>query len=233
MSLRMLGGALVALTLIACVPGGSGGGGGGGGDGGVNGMIPGGNDPPAVPPGGEFESGLPDDNAPLSGLSDEEVQQLCDRLGPQVDALLGGEERSRLTCLGLALTLAIFGGGVNACEMAYRDCLADPAGFMEENGFEAEITDEEETCDIEKFRMRASMCDAPVGTLEDCVTEQVAVLRDLIDDFACAIALSNPDLGNPMLGPACTALEMQCPGILDDDDEDEFEFGPDAGPPGE
>lgn len=138
-----------------------------------------------------FSSGLPGD---LQGkdMSPAENKAFCEAQASYVSDALGEDGSVKFVCLlGGAFAGMLSGGGVEACEKAYDDCMAEPAK-PSESGSECPG---ESTPD----------CTATVAEMEACVVEQTSTIEDKLDGATCASVMSDATLLTP--GPKCQLIK--------------------------
>lgn len=211
----------VAVAGWGCIPGGGGGGGGGGsggddeadgsfgagGMGGMGGMGGAGGAP--VGPGSDtydFSAIAPADT-PISDLDAQQQTALCMLGEQQIAAAFSDDDLSAIVCA----TFGLLGGAfdmqnpVQACQMAYDQCLGQP------------LMTEENPCPVDEH----PDCSATLGQFEQCLNEQAVGFRFLADEFECALVTAEePPPGLADGGtPTCDAIEALCPGFIEDEEE--------------
>lgn len=158
--------------------------------------------------GGTFDSGVSEDTTAAKDLSAEDQQAFCDSAEDYAKSQISEDEIKNLTCTIGGIFGASLGGtpSVEACQAIYDECLTQP---LEEMG-------DQDVCSFPPD------CEATVAEFEACHTEQIATLKDLAGSISCSAINDQSSLG-PLLngerGAACTALENKCPGIFDDEEE--------------
>lgn len=149
--------------------------------------------------GGPVDSGLPAERKG-SELSDAEATQLCEARAEHLAAQLDVADLKHQACVTAGIFAAGAGGGmVSTCESVYDMCMQ--MDFKPTDGGN-------DTCTL---GFELATCEATIGVIEDCFTEQN-------DATAAALkAVSCDDLGKepttPATGPACTTAKTSCPGI--------------------
>lgn len=160
---------------------------------------------------GSVDTGVPEDKT-LSELDEGDKDAICDT----IDGLVGPE----VECFGAALLIALFSEDVAACQATFDACIDDPEQFAEESDFDFG----EGACSVENI---PEDCNATVGELEACISEQNDAIQSLLDNFDCAEVLDS-DGSDEGPGPACQAVEEKCPGFLDDGGDDFDDFNNDS-----
>lgn len=137
-----------------------------------------------------FSSGLPGD---LQGkdMSPAENKAFCEAQASYVSDVLGEDGLMKVECLYDAFAGMVSGGGVEACETAYDDCMAEPAKPSESS---AECPGES-----------TPACTATVAELEACVVERTSTIEDKLDGVTCANVMSAATLLTP--GPKCQLIK--------------------------
>lgn len=153
---------------------------------------------------GGFSTDLPG-SKPLSDLTPDEVEQLCDDLDAYYANGSVTADLQELSCRLAGLLGAAFSGAETdeaaqtACQMAYDSCQAEPG----ESTWECEAP--------------SADCTATIDELTACTNDSAESLRDATQQFPACSELTLDDLsaspGEEGTGPAsCTTLQTKCPG---------------------
>ena len=165
--------------------------------------------------GGTFDSGVSEDTTAVKDLSTEDQQAFCDSAEDYAMSQISEDEIKNLTCTLAGLFGASLGGTptVEACQALYDECLTQP---LEEEG-------DQDVCSF------PADCEATVAEYEACHSEQIAALKEIAGSISCSAVNDQSALGELLggeRGAACTALENKCPGIFDDQDENNANNNP-------
>jgi hypothetical protein len=214
------------LTIAGCDSGGGGDGGAGGGSGflGSQSGTSGGSNAGASGAAGssgtggpvDVDTGLPPAKT-LGTITAAEAQSLCNSLTASAQNALSGDQLRRFTCTISALPASIrqSAGGMSeidraACEQMVTECLMEPDDTTNDND-----------CENTQLSTSVAGCQATVSELEACLNASLMQLRSLFDRFDCGTPVSELMMGGGFEEPAaCGALDMKCPGVLDDIGED-------------
>ncbi len=152
----------------------------------------------------------------VADLDDAQREAACGALATAFGDALSEAQILEFSC---GLQGLIFGGfseqdPVGACRMVYDECRANPGELMLED-------DEDEVCPL----VEHPDCTATLQEIETCIEDGMQALTAFIDDFDCALAaeIGDPDeMEDPEAGSAaCASVEMQCPGLFEDDEAPE------------
>lgn len=158
------------------------------------------------------EDPLPPRDAPLSTLTEAQVEALCQETVSDWEL----DRVEHATCLFTsalaAASATVFGledadMQVAACQEAYDRC---------------EIKPEEVQCDTQRF----ATCDATLEQLRACQHDQTALLLELLEDKTCADISTDVSAALPAQEPlsepaSCKELAEVCPGLLPSQDAEE------------
>lgn len=152
----------------------------------------------------------PDDGQPIQALTDNALTAACQAL----DAVtLEALTRPAARCATLAMLAGALGeDGADTCQAAFDACIADPEAALE--GLSVERGPQTEPC---LLRRVPPNCSATVAELEACASERLTDYTRLTERFQCGPALADLDAGHALMrsdGPACAAVEAQCPGFI-------------------
>ncbi|MFK7986547.1 MAG: hypothetical protein AB8I08_11035 [Sandaracinaceae bacterium] len=152
-----------------------------------------------------YSSGV-DGNTPYSAVTAEEAILACENLDAYLQDTIGGDNQLRVNCYVEALSSTI---DEVACQAAFDSCL---------------ITGPDDPT-FELARLNCSnpgvdpTCNADIGDVEVCITDQVLRIEDRFVTLDCTIAgdLSALQAAQEPLGTAasCTALGSTCPNFSD------------------
>lgn len=171
--------------------------------------------------GSTLASGLPPDQQ-LESLTDDDLKKFCD----EAEAL-----SKRLVTVNRICTVAAasFAEDRQSCEQFKKQCLQSPPDLEEE------APDPEEPTCVEQLKMQLEGCGATVEELEACTNDAISGALAAFDITCADVPLPMSDegpFGSDLEKPAsCTALEMKCPKLADDNQDFTSSEFPDAGAP--
>lgn len=149
--------------------------------------------------GGPVESGLPEDKTG-DQLTTDEAETLCQAAGDNLASRVSEAQLKNYACVLSGIIFAGQGdGSVESCEKLVQMC-NDGAG--EDDGGEPAM------CSL---GFDTTTCTATVADIEACITEKNEALAEAIRSASCDDIKKEP--GEPVTGPACTAVKANCPGI--------------------
>lgn len=155
--------------------------------------------------GSSFNSGAPDDRR-VDELSDEELQDACERLDTFVRQDVLPPERTQLAvCTATGIAAENNAAGVT-CEETVKDCTSEPPDPTGETVDCSAVTAD-----------TVSTCESTVGELERCVNDIASQVDEAMSDLKCPLA-DEPDwkerleeIGQQLRSPSCMALDDDCP----------------------
>ena len=156
---------------------------------------------------GDFHRGVLSGDTPLGGLSDGDLDKLCNELETFSTTGSYGMNLQEMSCLLTGMITAAFTGPETdaelqaGCKAAYDQCKAQPF--------------EPETSECTKPQ---GTCTATVAELRQCMQDSAKALDTVVADLpSCSeITLdseSDPGTGETTNPPSCVALEQKCPGF--------------------
>jgi len=148
----------------------------------------------------------------ISELTEEESYDLCVYVNEQIADSMSVEDQ----CLALGLAVILQGLDKTVCESAVDACLKQAS----EN--ETVGNDPEDVCKDDGGDDKVSDCDATVGELDDCLTDQKKQLNNPLVGMSCSSTKSEIEqaVADALQAPAsCQSIEEKCPGLLSESDE--------------
>jgi hypothetical protein len=155
--------------------------------------------------GTSVSSGLPAD-APVTGLSDADAQQLCQSAEDAFTRLVTPERLCTLFAVGDTLVISDDGSTEldgEACDAAVESCVAE--------GRETDSLG----CD-QATASDLGDCDATVGEVEACMNAQISVFNEIFNALSCSRTPTAEDVSSfdPDATPAeCADLSETCPDV--------------------
>jgi hypothetical protein len=173
-----------------------------------------------------------DSSKTVNGLSDSEAKEYCQDASRFSANNLSGADAKKMVC---GFTAAAFGayGAANdqeaktKCQEHYNSCLNEPEKNDSDAGTESDPCAD--------FKTKAANCSATVGEVNQCLSDQAALIKSLASKDFCGEAKANaadsPTSGGstPETPASCKALQTKCPGMFGDDSSDSTEDSSSSG----
>lgn len=150
----------------------------------------------------------------VDALDADQRQAACDALEATYANALSEDEGIAFACGLQAIITGLFDENdpEGACRTAHDACLADPDAFVEEEPGD-------DVCPL----IEQPECTATLGEIEACIQFGLQTVLAFNAAFDCGTledALNMPPMNEPDEN-ACDIVEMQCPGLLSDDEAPE------------
>lgn len=151
------------------------------------------------------DTGLPADKQ-LGQLTDAEVQQACERFVQAYTADFTPQRMTAYACTALSISST---QSSSTCQSQTNDCVSHPPSGLTTGTTTPSCT----TANASEF----AGCTATVSQMEQCLTDELAVLQTLMSKVNCSLA-GNPQAmqqlvaGGVQQPASCQSIETRCPG---------------------